>query len=65
MEGSEVAAVLLENPKTAQIPVVFLTGIINKEEEALPGVKSGRHYVMAKPAAKEDILAMIKNVLSA
>ena len=60
-----MAAALLENPKTAQIPVVFLTGIINKEEEALPGVKSGRHYVMAKPAAKEDILAMIKNVLSA
>ena len=65
MEGSEVAAALLEDPKTAQIPVVFLTGIINKEEESLPGVKSGRHYVMAKPAAKEDILAMIKNVLSA
>lgn len=65
MEGSEVAAVLRENPKTAQIPIVFLTGIISKEEESQGSVRSGRHYVLAKPASKEDILAMIQNVLPA
>lgn len=65
MEGSEVAAALLENHKTAQIPIVFLTGIINKEEESSGSVKSGRHYVLAKPASKEDILEMIRNVLPA
>lgn len=65
MEGSEVAAALLDNPQTASIPIVFLTGIINKEEESLGSVKAGRHYVLAKPASKEDILEMIRNVLTA
>lgn len=63
MEGSEVAAALLDNPQTASIPIVFLTGIINKEEESSGSVKAGRHYVLAKPASKEDILEMIRNVL--
>lgn len=64
MEGSDVAASLLESPVTTDIPVIFLTGaVITKEEE--PRVrKTGRHYLMAKPVTGKELLDMVKKILS-
>lgn len=64
MDGGEVAGQLSENPATSGIPIVFLTGtIITKQEESRVR-KTGRHYLMAKPASQQEVLAMIKQVLA-
>jgi len=62
MSGSEVAATLLEDPATASIPIIYLTGILTKEEE-LSIKKTGRHYIMAKPTTGKEILEKVKQVL--
>jgi len=62
MSGSEVAATLLEDPTTASIPIIYLTGILTKEEE-LSIKKTGRHYIMAKPTTGKEILEKVKQIL--
>ena len=69
IDGGSVAETLSQEPSTADIPIIFLTGILSKEEELTEkqagGRKTGKHYLLAKPVAKEDLLALIQKVLSA
>ena len=65
MGGSEVASALVGNPATAEIPIIFLTGILTKQEEESVGSKTGKRYVMAKPATAEELLEMVRKALSA
>ncbi|MBC8436619.1 MAG: response regulator [Candidatus Omnitrophica bacterium] len=60
--GDEIAGELTEDPDTAGIPIIFLTGVVTKEEIA-SAEKCGRHYVLAKPVTKETILSTIEKVL--
>ncbi|MFH1398028.1 MAG: response regulator [Candidatus Omnitrophota bacterium] len=63
IEGSDVASKLSEDPVTRNIPIIFLTAIIRKQEEEAM-MKTGKHYILAKPAMKEDILALINKILN-
>ena len=62
MSGSEVAATLLEDSTTTSIPIIYLTGILTKEEE-LRIKKTGRYYIVAKPITEKEILEKVKQVL--
>ena len=63
MSGGDVAAVLEEDPQTKDIPIIFLTGIMTKEEEAQ--IKTtGNRYIIAKPVDKDGFLGTIDRVLS-
>lgn len=64
MSGCDVAATLAESPATKSIPIIFLTGILTKEEE-LSVEKTGEHYIMSKPTTGREILDMVKKVLAA
>lgn len=67
MDGGSAAGELSQESSTADIPVIFLTGIINKEEERLRqkemGAQAIRRYVMAKPVGKEELLELIHTIL--
>jgi hypothetical protein len=64
MEGSEVASILTQDPATADITIIFLTGvIITKKEESWIN-KTGKHYLMAKPTTTKELLDKVKEVLS-
>jgi len=62
MSGDDVADILSRDSKTADIPLIFITGLVTKNEEPL-AKKAGRHYVLAKPATTEEILALIQRVI--
>jgi DNA-binding response OmpR family regulator len=62
--GDELAVLLSANPSTAGIPIIFLTGILTKEEESLEN-NTGRRYVLAKPVSPQTVLETIKKVLQA
>ena len=64
MRGSEVAVLLSENPSTVNIPIIFLTGILDKQKEPLDKIPNKSHYVMIKPATAEELLEAINKVLS-
>jgi CheY-like chemotaxis protein len=63
IDGGDVAAILSENRLTAGIPIIFLTGILTKEEE-LQGKITGKHCVIAKPVMPDKLLKIIVETLS-
>ncbi len=63
MGGGEVSYQLKSDEETKNIPIVFLTGIITKEEAvAREGLISG-HQVIVKPVHTEELIDVIeKNI---
>ena len=63
MDGSETAARLHEDPKTKDIPILFLTCLFTKREEHLEGHEVGKNFFVAKPYEAEDLLGEIKSMI--
>ena len=63
MEGSEVSAKLKEDPKTMNIPIIFLTALISKEQEERRKHVIANNIFVAKPFDADDLLGQIKNLL--
>ncbi|MFH0763012.1 MAG: response regulator [Candidatus Omnitrophota bacterium] len=61
--GDDIAGELSQTPSTASIPIIFLTGVVTKEEIAT-SEKCGKHYVLAKPVTKDAILEAINKALA-
>ena len=63
MDGGETAHLLLENPKTKNIPIIFLTSIISKREEQECLGEPGGHLFVAKPFDTKRLLGAIEKAL--
>lgn len=62
MNGSEVLEQIRANPATKHIPVIFLTGIADREKIKKALSMNPQGYVL-KPADKESLLKMISDCL--
>jgi CheY-like chemotaxis protein len=63
MSGGQVAELLLENPKTKDIPVLFITAIASRSEvQSHEGVIGGRRFI-AKPVTPLELMAKIDPIL--
>jgi len=61
--GGQVAELLFENPKTKNIPVMFITAIASRREvQSQEGVIGGRIFI-AKPVTPEELMAKIDGIL--
>lgn len=63
MSGSEVARRLLENPSTRDIPVVFLTALVEKQEVEKAFGMIGGHFFIAKPIMPKEFINRIESIL--
>jgi CheY-like chemotaxis protein len=63
MDGGDVAAKLKEDKRLSQIPIVFLTAIVKKEEAEPTGSKIGGLTFLAKPVKLDDLITCIENHL--
>ncbi len=63
MDGPEVATWLKESPKTKDIPVMFLTCLYKKAEEAEKGHQVGDEVIFAKPYDSEELVDTIERLL--
>jgi len=67
MDGAEATRCLEEDPATKDIPLIFLTSIITKEEEENQDmgiqVAPGKHRFIAKPFEPQELLVEIENAL--
>jgi two-component system, OmpR family, response regulator len=63
MDGGEVAAKLKENKTLANIPIVFLSAIVKKEETQATGGNIGGLTFLAKPVKMQDLITCIENHL--
>ena len=64
MDGSEVAARLKENPTTKDIPLIFLTCLFRKKEEAEQGNVIASNVLIAKPYSITDLAMQIRELLT-
>lgn len=63
MDGYEVCAKLKENPKTEEIPVIFVTALSDINHK-IHGFKQGGLDYITKPFQKEEVVARIRTHLT-
>jgi len=64
MSGAEVAEELLLDDRTKNIPIVFITALVKKNEvKNDSGTVGGREF-MAKPVSKEELINRIETTLN-
>ena len=62
MSGDEVAQILSDRPETKEIPVVFLTALVTKDEvESMASI--GKRNYIAKPATTKELVTVIRKIL--
>ena len=60
ISGSEICTQLESEPETRDIPVVFLTGILSKEEADSSGGEIAGRAFLAKPVSLEDLIRFVE-----
>lgn len=60
MDGQDVAQELRGDIETKNIPVIFLTCLFTKEEEAVQGHRVADNFFIAKPYDVPELLSEIK-----
>lgn len=60
MDGSEAATILRNDPKTKDIPILFLTCLFTKQEEKTCGHLLGQNFFIAKPYDVAELLREIE-----
>jgi len=64
ISGAEVANILKKDEKAHNIPIIFLTAIIKKDEIGLEHMrKIGEHRYIAKPIKTQDLIDCIKETI--
>jgi len=64
LNGPDVAEILENDPKTKEIPLIFLTAVVTKEEIGARSIKEiGGRLFIAKPVDTERLVSSIKTVL--
>ncbi|MBU1086759.1 MAG: response regulator [Candidatus Omnitrophica bacterium] len=66
ISGAEVANILKKDEKVSDIPIIFLTAIIKKDEIGVePMRKIGAHRYIAKPIKTQTLVECIKETINA
>ncbi|MDR4506032.1 MAG: response regulator [Candidatus Scalindua sp.] len=60
IDGGEVAKMIKESPETENIPIIFLTALLSKDEEKKNSQVTGGNVMLAKPYSINEILTVIK-----
>jgi CheY-like chemotaxis protein len=62
MDGTVLAMTLQNDTTTRDIPIVFLTGMLTKQEE-LPGKTREKYFAVAKPVGTDELVSIIDKAL--
>ncbi|MFH0985147.1 MAG: response regulator [Candidatus Omnitrophota bacterium] len=64
LDGGRVGQRLKEEPLTKNIPIVFLTSMLSKEEAFEKGGVIGGNVFIAKPYERKELLETIKKIIA-
>ena len=67
MNGAEAKEVLAQDASTKKIPIIFMTGMITRAEEAEEvglNIRNTNHSVIAKPIDNDDLLHLIRQKIN-
>lgn len=60
LDGATVAQRLRESPETSDIPIIFLTGLVDADEMSTRGPKIGGQFFLAKPFDSERLYRVLE-----
>ncbi len=64
MSGAEVGEILINDPITQAIPIIFLTGMVDEKDMGVETIKQiGQNNFVSKTAGSQKIIESIKAVL--
>lgn len=63
MDGGQVAQELEDTPETQAIPIIFLTGLLSKDDEKHAGNVVGGKVMFAKPCDFNELTMQIEKML--
>lgn len=67
MEGSEAVRLLMDDPLTRNIPVIFLSGIVTREDDKVPTSNvriSGRVFkALSKPFSSKELMVEVRKAI--
>ena len=63
MSGTELAGLFEANPKLKDVPIVFLTAAITKEQVVAVGGRIGKYPFLAKPIVLSEMADCLKQIL--
>ena len=64
ISGCGVSTLLQQCPETKAIPILFLTGYLDKDEEdTIEGQLAG-HYLLTKPFNNTELISLIERILA-
>lgn len=63
MRGDEIKQALSEDEETQNIPTIFLTGMISKDDELFLRSIHEHVHVLSKPVDREDLLRVIADII--
>ena len=61
--GGAVAEKILDDENLKHVPIVFLTGILEKQEVESTGSNISGHMFLAKPVKPDDLITCIEKML--
>ena len=61
LDGSEVAAALKQDPMTREVPVIFLTALVSREDAPMGTCNSGGQTFLPKNIRIEKLIACIED----
>jgi len=64
MDGTEVADILEGDSETRTIPIIFVTGMLTRDEANEQNAASKRGYFMAKPILIDELVLKMNSILS-
>ncbi len=63
LDGGELSSRFEASPKLKNVPIVFLTAIVTKEEVESGHGRGGKHSFLAKPIVLPEVLSCLKHHL--
>lgn len=62
IDGGDVASILKNDPRTKNIPIIFLSSLVTKREEQSSSREYGI-YFLSKPIERDELLRQIRNTI--
>jgi len=62
LSGSEVGEILKNDQRTSKIPIIFLTGLLQKEEAEHLGYQISGDHFLSKPVKPTELISMVERI---
>jgi CheY-like chemotaxis protein len=63
LDGTSIAQLVRDDPRTADIPIVFLTGLVETEQTHRDDNRIGGHFFLAKPFDATELFDVIDRAM--